>query len=91
LYRETGLLSAIRVSISMMPAAIRGDILQVFPKLPSAGASTTNTCATLTSNALVNGAYYTNCYVGCETAAAKNTDDASALFEYCDKVTKTFQ
>lgn len=91
LYRETGIVSAIKISLSMLPAALRGDIMQVIPKLPSAGASTTITCATLSSRALVNGGYYSNCAVGRENAAAKNIDDASSLFEYCDEITKAFQ
>ena len=91
LYRETGIISAIKISLSMLPAALRGDLLQVIPKLLSAGASTTITCATLPSNALCNGGYYSNCAIGYENAAARNADDASALFAYCDEVTKEFQ
>jgi retinol dehydrogenase 14 len=91
LYRETGIISAIKVSLSMIPAIMRGDIMQVLPKVPSAGASTTITCATLPSNVLVNGAYYSNCAVGYENHAAKNPDDACKLFDYCDEVTKEFQ
>jgi hypothetical protein len=75
----------------MLPAALRGDIMQVFPKLPASGASTTITCATLPSNALCNGGYYSNCAIGYENDAAKNAADASALFLYCDEVTKEFQ
>ena len=91
LYRETGIISAIKISLSMLPAAFRGDLMQVIPKLPSAGASTTITCSTLPSNTLVNGGYYSNCAVGYENAAAKNMDDAAKLFGYCDEVTKEFQ
>ena len=91
LYRETGIISAIKISLSMLPAAFRGDLMQVIPKLPSAGASTTITCSTLPSNTLVNGGYYSNCAVGYENAAAKNMDDAAKLFDYCDEVTKEFQ
>jgi retinol dehydrogenase 12 len=91
LYRETGMVSALKLSLSMIPAAIRGDAMQIFPKLPSVGASTTVTCATLPSVALVNGGYYSNCAIATESIAAKNEDDASALFDYCDGVTKQFQ
>lgn len=92
LYRETGIVAAIRLAVTMIPAALSGDLWQMFPKLPSAGAATTITCATLSSNALVNGAYYSNCeVVGRETLAAKNPDDAAAFFDFCDEVTKPFQ
>lgn len=92
LYRETGIVSALKLAVTMIPAVfMSGDVLQVFPKLPSAGASTTITCATLPSNALVNGAYYSHCTVAAENAAAKNQEDARAFFDYCDEVTKPFQ
>jgi hypothetical protein len=60
-------------------------------KSVEAGASTTITAAGLPSNQFVRGAYYDNCEVGKESENAKNQDDAKALFDYCDEVTKTFQ
>jgi NAD(P)-dependent dehydrogenase (short-subunit alcohol dehydrogenase family) len=91
LYRETGILDAVKVTASMLPSVILGNVSQVFPKQTTAGASTTVTCATLPSAQLVPGAYYSNCDVAAENEAAKNDEDAAALFEYCEEVTKTFQ
>lgn len=88
LYRSTGLISAARLTISMIPAVLRGDLFQVFPKLPSAGAATTVLCAT---HSIEDGKYYSNCAV-CPTApCAENMDDAVTLFEFCDKRTKEYQ
>lgn len=91
LYRETGIVSALKLTASMVPNIVRGNVTQVFPKTPSMGASTTVTCATLSSDDLVSGAYYSNCAVATESEAAKNIEDAAALFDYCDEVTKKFQ
>jgi NAD(P)-dependent dehydrogenase (short-subunit alcohol dehydrogenase family) len=91
LYRETGIVAAVKLSFSMIPDVLRGNITQVFPKLPSAGAATTITCATLPSDQLVPGGYYCNCALGSENEAAKNEEDAAALFDYCDEATKKFQ
>lgn len=92
LYRETGIFSALKLVVTMIPAVfVSGDVLQVFPKLPSAGAATTVTCATLPTNSLLNGAYYSHCTVASESIAAKNQEDSSAFFDYCDEVTRSFQ
>lgn len=91
LYRHTGIFSAVMIAASLLPSVIRGNVSQVFPKLPSVGASTTVTCATLPSAQLNSGAYYSDCVVATESEAAKNEEDAAALFDYCDEVTKQFQ
>lgn len=91
LYRETGLFAAVKLSMSMIPDVLSGNVAQIFPKLPQAGAATTVTCATLPSEYLVAGAYYSNCTIGVENEAARNAEDAAALFDYCDEVTKKFQ
>lgn len=92
LYRATGLVSALQISWALFPGALRGNVPQLFPKLPAAGAATTVTCATLPADQLVGGAYYSNCaVVATETAAARNADDAAAFYEYCDEVTRPFQ
>ena len=91
LYRATGILPALKMTASMVPNIVMGNATQVVPKTASMGASTTVTCATLPSDDLVSGAYYSNCAVAVETDAAKNEEDAAALFEYCDEVTRKFQ
>lgn len=40
---------------------------------------------------IVNGAYYADCDIAEEYESAKNEEDAKALFEYCDEITKDFQ
>jgi hypothetical protein len=91
LYRDTGIVSALKLSVSMIPAALTGNLLQMLPKPPSAGAATTITCSTLASDELTNGGYYSNCCLAQETAAARNEEDAAALFDFCDQFTSTFQ
>ena len=92
LYRETGIVSAVKLAVTMLPALfLSGAVLQVFPKLPSVGAATTITCSTFPIQSLVNGAYYSNCAVASESVAAKNQEDALAFFDYCDEITKPFQ
>ena len=91
LYRDTSILSAVKIALTMIPAFLRGTVGEVFPKLPTAGAATTITCATMPSDELVAGAYYSNCGIGVESEAAKNEEDAASLFDYCDDVTKKFQ
>jgi hypothetical protein len=59
-------------------------------KTPEQGASTTVTVAS--TGSLVNGAYYRNCEPDSyESDSAKNEDDAKALFDFCDELTKKFQ
>ena len=63
-----------------------------FPlKTPAQGASTTITVAALPSNELKNGGYYKDCAEFEESASAQNMEDAQALFDWCDEVTKDFQ
>lgn len=40
---------------------------------------------------LVKGAYFADCVVANETVAAKNAEDAKALYDYCDEATRVFQ
>jgi len=58
-------------------------------KTPEAGAATTVTVASLPS--IVGGGYYDDCDVGVESESAKIEEDAKALFDYCDEITKEFQ
>lgn len=53
------------------------------------GAATTVTCAT--TKELQSGGYYSNCYLYPESQAAKNDEDADALFDYCDEITAKYQ
>lgn len=53
------------------------------------GAATTVTCATLPK--VENGAYYSDCEVAQEHPNANIEEDKTALFDYCDEVTKKFQ
>ena len=66
-----------------------------FPiKSPEEGASTSVTVAAMPSDELKkNGGYYKDCSEapGEESNSAKNMDDAKALFEWCNEVTKPFQ
>ena len=55
------------------------------------GASTTITAASLPSIELVNGGYYKDCILSQESESAQNLDDAKALFDWCDQVTKAYQ
>jgi len=55
------------------------------------GAATTVTCATFPSDQLVPGGYYSNCAIASESGAAKNEEDAEALFNFCDEITKKFR
>jgi NAD(P)-dependent dehydrogenase (short-subunit alcohol dehydrogenase family) len=89
LYRETGIKSFVVMSISMVPAVLTGQLFQVIPKTSAIGAATTVTCAT--TKELQSGAYYSNCYVYPESQAAKNEDDAKALFDYCEVVTAPYR
>ena len=52
-------------------------------------AATTVTCATFPK--VENGAYYSDCEVAQEHPNANIEEDKTALFEYCDEVTKKFQ
>ena len=58
---------------------------------PDEGARTQTYCAVMPEDELVNGAYYADAAVSEEAVAAKNMDDAKALFDYCDEVTRPFQ
>jgi retinol dehydrogenase-12 len=91
LYRDSGIVASVKMGITMIPGIIFGNISQVFPKTASMGASTTLTCATLPSEQLVNGGYYSNCAIATESAAAKNEADAKALYDFCEAATKPFQ
>lgn len=89
LYASTGLVSACQLVLGMVVPVLKGNVFQVIPKFPSAGAATTVHCTTI--DTLVNGGYYSNCQLAQESKAAKNEEDAAALFDYCDQVTKDFQ
>lgn len=91
LYKETGIISAVKLTATMIPGILMGGFTQVIPKPISVGASTTITCATLPSDELVPGGYYSNCAIANENDAAKNEEDAAALFDLCDEITKKLQ
>jgi NAD(P)-dependent dehydrogenase (short-subunit alcohol dehydrogenase family) len=91
LYRDSGLIASLKMGITMIPGIVFGNISQVFPKSASMGASTTLTCATLPSEQLINGGYYSNCAIAQESDAAKNEQDAQALYDFCETATKPFQ
>ena len=58
---------------------------------PTEGARTQTYCAVMPEDELENGAYYADAAVSEEAEAAKNMDDAKALYDYCDEVTRPFQ
>lgn len=89
LYKDTGITSFIKMSATMVPAVLTGQLFQVMPKTTSIGAATTVTCATVKN--IQSGGYYSNCYVYPESPAAKNEEDAKALFDYCDQITAPYQ
>jgi hypothetical protein len=62
-----------------------------FFKTPQQGAATT--VAVASAPEVANGGYYRNCQLddGAASESAKNDDDARALFDYCDEVTKSYQ
>lgn len=60
-----------------------------FVKTPQQGAATTVTVASLSN--LESGAYYKDSVVHVPSEAARNVDDAKALFDWCEQVTKEFQ
>ena len=66
-----------------------GESLKI--KSVEAGAATNVTVATLATDKFVNGAYYEDCELSQESESAKNEEDAKALFDYCDEVTKKYQ
>lgn len=59
--------------------------------VPTEGARTQTYCAVMPADQLVNGAYYVDAAVSQEAEAAKNMDDAKALYDYCNEVTRPFQ
>jgi len=91
LYSSTGIVSAIKLAVTMIPDIVMGNLTQVIPKTASGGASTTITCATMPLHKLEPGGYYSNCAIATPNVAARNEEDAEAFFEFCDKVTKKFQ
>lgn len=58
---------------------------------PDEGARTQTYCAVMPEDEFVNGAYYADAAVSEEAEAARNMDDAKALYDYCDEVTRPFQ
>jgi NAD(P)-dependent dehydrogenase (short-subunit alcohol dehydrogenase family) len=63
-----------------------------FPvKSAAQGASTTITAASLPTNQLVNGGLYKDCVLSQESVSAKNMDDATALFDWCEELTRHHQ
>lgn len=56
------------------------------------GAATTVHCASLPTHEFQpQGAYYVDCDVAAESESARNEEDATAFFDYCDQVTRDFQ
>lgn len=86
--RHTSIWGVIKFVFTVAAAIPEADLTF---KSVQAGASTTITTACLPSDQFVQGAYYNNCELGKESENAKNQDDANALFDYCDEVTKMFQ
>lgn len=63
-----------------------------FPlKSPEEGASTSITVAAMPSTELKNGGYYKDCAEFEESDSAQNMEDAVALFDWCDEITKDYQ
>lgn len=89
LYRSSSLFSTGMLFASMAPSWLAGNATQAFPKTASQGAATSIFCAL--SPRIEQGAYYSNCAVYPESLAARNAEDAAALFDYCDEVTSQFQ
>lgn len=58
---------------------------------PEQGARTQTLCAVMPSGELVAGGFYADCAVSQEADAAKNMDDAKALYDYRDEATRPFQ
>jgi hypothetical protein len=79
----------VRFFVVSVPRSIAGEGRIKFFKSPPQGASTTVMVATASD--LVNGAYYRNCQADVPAESAKYEEDAKALFEYCDEVTKAYQ
>ena len=62
------------------------------PRTSEEGASTQVLCCILESEKFTRGAYYADCDVAVEGDNAKlYPEDAAAIYEYCDKVTKGYQ
>lgn len=92
LNRHTGFFSTVWFVLTRAPELMRNGGSGGFKmKTPEAGASTTVTAATLPADKFVQGGYYDNCEIGNESESAKNEEDAKALFDYCDELTKEFQ
>ena len=89
LWRHMTFMGYVRFFVVSVPRSIAGEGRIKFFKSPSQGASTTVMVATTSD--LVNGAYYRNCQADDPAESAKNDDDAKALFDYCDEVTKAYQ
>jgi NAD(P)-dependent dehydrogenase (short-subunit alcohol dehydrogenase family) len=87
--RHLTFMDYVRFFTVSVPRSIAAEGRINFFKSPQQGASTTLVVATTPD--LVNGAYYRNCQVDDPTESAKNDDDAKALFDYCDEVTKAYQ
>ena len=58
---------------------------------PEEGARTQTLLAVMPEEEVVQGAYYGDCVREEEAVVAKSMEDAKALFDYCDDVTKEFQ
>ena len=76
------------VCFILIPNLIMGN---VFFKTPQQGAATSVTCALLSDDEIEAGAYYEDCQVGKEGDNAKFQEDAVAVFDYCEELTKDFQ
>ncbi len=58
---------------------------------PEEGAATQVMLSVIPDEKINNGAYYIECEVAEETESARNMEDAKALFDYCERVTRDFQ
>lgn len=87
--RHLTLWDHLKIISTKIPSLIAEEGWKPFKTLEQ-GAATTLTAATLPSNKLKNGGYYRDCVLAEEAESAKNMDDAKALFDYCNEVTKPF-
>lgn len=84
-------LGVIKETLEDIPYVIQHEGWWFPIKTEEQGASTSITVAALPSHLLSNGSYYKDCVVFEESESARNMEDAKALFDWCDEVTKDFQ
>ena len=90
LYRHMAPMDTLKFVWNSFYWLYEGEGLPIY-KTVAQGASTSVTVASLSSDELKNGAYYKNCIVTEEEECGKHMEDAKALYDYCDEVTKKFQ